>query len=222
MTQTETFTATMTQPVIWLRDNCPCAECRDPRNGQKLFGITDLDADLTVVHVDGTTVTFSDGHVSRFDPAFLTTEQAPDDRCEDAKQLWATTEPPEGDWTRFQADPQHRADCLGAVLRTGFTLLRGVPVTPGAVLDVAAGFGYVRETNYGKLFDVRVEASPKNLAFTGLPITPTGTRCPRSSCCTACPTRSTAANPASSTGSTPRHCCAPRTRRRSRSSPVRR
>ena len=42
MTQTATATATMTQPAIWLRDNCPCADCRDPRNGQKLFGITDL------------------------------------------------------------------------------------------------------------------------------------------------------------------------------------
>jgi gamma-butyrobetaine dioxygenase len=32
--------------------------------------------------------------------------------------------------------------------------------------------GFVRETNYGRLFDVRVEATPDNLAYTGLPITP--------------------------------------------------
>jgi gamma-butyrobetaine dioxygenase len=165
-------TDAITQPAIWLRDNCPCAECRDPRNGQKLFGITDLPADLAVTDVDGTTVTFNDGHVSRFDPAFLHAEQAPDDRCEDAKQLWASTEPPVHDWARFVADPEHRADCLDAVLRTGFTLLRGVPVEPDTVLDVAAGFGFVRETNYGKLFDVRVEATPTNLAFTGLAIAP--------------------------------------------------
>jgi gamma-butyrobetaine dioxygenase len=171
-TQTHPFTDTTAQPAIWLRDNCPCAECRDPRNGQKLFAITDLDADLTIAGVSGSTVTFSDGHVSRFDPAFLTAEPIPDDRSEDTKQLWATTEPQESDWARFQADPGHRAECLDAVLRTGFTLLRGVPVVPGTVLDVAAGFGYVRETNYGKLFDVRVEATPNNLAFTGLPITP--------------------------------------------------
>ena len=40
------------------------------------------------------------------------------------------------------------------------------------MLEVAAGFGYVRETNYGTLFDVRVEATPTNLAFTGLAIAP--------------------------------------------------
>jgi gamma-butyrobetaine dioxygenase len=167
-----TMTALSAAPAVWLRDNCPCAECRDPRSGQKLFNITDLPTDVAVTNVAGTTVTFSDGHVSPFDPAFLDAQQAPDDRCEDAKRLWATTDPPTHDWDRFLSDPVHRADCLDAVLTTGFTLLRGVPVTPETVLDVAAGFGFVRETNYGKLFDVRVEATPTNLAFTGLAITP--------------------------------------------------
>ena len=53
------------------------------------------------------------------------------------------------------ADPR-----TGAVARYGCDLLRGVPVSPGMVLEVAATFGYVRETNYGRLFDVRVEPNP--------------------------------------------------------------
>ena len=40
------------------------------------------------------------------------------------------------------------------------------------VLEVAATFGYVRETNYGRLFDVRVEPDPDNLAFTSREIAP--------------------------------------------------
>ncbi|MFF4369014.1 hypothetical protein [Streptomyces sp. NPDC001594] len=35
-------------PPLWLRDNCPCTGCRDPRGGRKLFQITDLPAGLTV------------------------------------------------------------------------------------------------------------------------------------------------------------------------------
>lgn len=35
-----------------------------------------------------------------------------------------------------------------------------------------ASFGYIRETNYGRLFDVRVEATPANLADTSLAIGP--------------------------------------------------
>ena len=37
---------------------------------------------------------------------------------------------------------------------------------------IARTFGFVRETNYGELFDVRVEANPNNLAFTGAAISP--------------------------------------------------
>jgi gamma-butyrobetaine dioxygenase len=58
------------------------------------------------------------------------------------------------------------------VLRLGFVLLRDVPAGPGTVLDVAASFGYVRQTNYGRLFDVRVEPAPGNLAYTSRAIRP--------------------------------------------------
>ena len=37
---------------------------------------------------------------------------------------------------------------------------------------MAASFGFVRETNYGRLFDVRVEPRPGNLAFTSRRILP--------------------------------------------------
>ena len=46
------------------------------------------------------------------------------------------------------------------------------PPNPGMVLTVARSFAYVRTTNYGDLFDVRVEARPVNLAFTGQAIAP--------------------------------------------------
>ena len=75
-------------------------------------------------------------------------------------------------WACYLADAGRREQCLAALLRDGFFLLRDVPCRPGTVLTVAASMGYVRETNYGRLFDVRVEATPANLAFTGLPIAP--------------------------------------------------
>ncbi|MCA8967065.1 MAG: TauD/TfdA family dioxygenase, partial [Planctomycetes bacterium] len=59
-------------------------------------------------------------------------------------------------------------DWLAAVERHGFSLLSGVPCEPGSVERVAELFGYVRETNYGRHFDVRTVADPINLAYTGL------------------------------------------------------
>jgi gamma-butyrobetaine dioxygenase len=50
----------------------------------------------------------------------------------------------------------------------GFALLTGVPAEPAMVCRVIALFGYVRETNYGRQFDVVSVENPANLAYTGL------------------------------------------------------
>ncbi|MFH5241267.1 TauD/TfdA family dioxygenase [Antrihabitans spumae] len=102
-------------------------------------------------------------------------EPPADVRSEDAKILWDANDLgpiPEADWASYQRDAGAKAAALDAVVRKGFVVLRGVETTERRVLDVATSFGFVRDTNYGELFDVRIEANPVNLAFTGLPITP--------------------------------------------------
>jgi gamma-butyrobetaine dioxygenase len=79
---------------------------------------------------------------------------------------------PSARWDDFANDQEARAACLESLLTVGFTLLRDVPVRDRAVVEVAETFGYVRETNYGQVFEVRVEDNPTNLAFSSLPITP--------------------------------------------------
>ncbi|MDH6126088.1 TauD/TfdA family dioxygenase [Kitasatospora sp. GP82] len=176
----------MALSAYWLRDNCPCAECRDPRNGQKLFQITDLPGDLAIVaqrEGEGVLeVHWSDGHRSAY-PAEWPDERAEgsegpegDGRTEQGKRLWTAADfaggLPEADWATYLADSGERAAVLAAVQRSGFALLRDVPAVERQVLEVARSFGYVRETNYGELFDVRVEPDPNNLAFTSAAIAP--------------------------------------------------
>ncbi|HEY7359693.1 MAG TPA: gamma-butyrobetaine hydroxylase-like domain-containing protein, partial [Streptosporangiaceae bacterium] len=38
-------------PAVWLRANCPCADCLDPGSGQRRTAITDLPADVAVAEV---------------------------------------------------------------------------------------------------------------------------------------------------------------------------
>ncbi|MFH8382032.1 phosphonate degradation HD-domain oxygenase [Kitasatospora sp. NPDC018058] len=167
-------------PPYWLRDNCPCAECRDPRNGQKLFQIDDLLSDLTIAaskELDGNLeVLWSDGHRSRYPLTWLHEEAEDDGRSEQGKRLWAAADfargIPEADWAAYLTDPAEQAAVLAAVRRSGFAVLRGVPTVERQVLRVAESFGYVRVTNYGELFDVRVEPDPNNLAFTDRAIAP--------------------------------------------------
>jgi gamma-butyrobetaine dioxygenase len=98
-----------------------------------------------------------------------------DARTEDGKVLWRAASlaaVPAADWAGYLASDAVRASVLDAVARYGAGLLRGVPVSAGMVTSVAETFGYVRETNYGRIFDVRVVADPANLAFTNRAIAP--------------------------------------------------
>jgi gamma-butyrobetaine dioxygenase len=100
-----------------------------------------------------------------------------DPRTEDGKRLWRAADLagealPSADWAAYLADDAAREACLDAVATLGLVLLRGVDPEPDMVLRVVETFGYVRETNYGRLFDVRVVADPANLAFTSRDIAP--------------------------------------------------
>jgi gamma-butyrobetaine dioxygenase len=169
--------------AAWLRANCPCGQCQDPGSGQRLAGLAGLPAQVRITAVTEAGgelhITFwPDGHQAVFSQSWLQTQvaTATDERTEDAKRLWAAADfpagPPSWPWRDYRGREAARADGLAALLRDGMMLLRGVPARPGAVLAVARSLGYVRETNYGRLFDVRVTATPSNLAFTGLPIAP--------------------------------------------------
>src|SRR5215472_16643730 len=123
---------------------------------------------------DGHRAVFAAGWLARYGGAGPDGQD--DDRTEDAKCLWAAADLgggiPQGWWPRYLADPEHRSACLSAVLTHGVVVLHEVPCELGAVLAVARSLGYVRETNYGRLFDVRAEPAAANLAFTRLPIAP--------------------------------------------------
>ncbi len=170
-------------PALWLRDNCPCAQCRDPSSHQKLFQLLDLSNDVEILDIverdDTIEITFlPDRHHSIYSREWLQSQsgQLLSRRNEDGKQLWRADDIDltalKTTWTKYRADNLERLRVLRGVERLGLALIEGTPATADTVVDVVATFGFVRETNYGKLFDVRIEPDPTNLAFTGLAITP--------------------------------------------------
>jgi gamma-butyrobetaine dioxygenase len=172
-------------PAVWLRHNCPCPDCRDPVTGQRLVEITQLSngplATVTAERPDSIEVTFTpDGHRSVFSRAWLAASALDvdgdaDARTEDGKVLWRAASlgaVPAVHWAAYRADDSVRLSLLDAVALYGTGLLRGGPAAEGMVTAVAETFGFVRETNYGRIFDVRVVADPANLAFTSRAIAP--------------------------------------------------
>ena len=158
--------------ATWLRDNAQTPDARNPANGQRLVDVSDVPEktafqDAVVSGSGALEVTFApDGYRSVYTPDWLRSFLE-DRRHAPSKTLWdASHAILDRSFEDVTEQPRALADWLGAVAKDGIALLRGVPAESEAVFRVADLFGYVRETNYGKLFDVRSVADPTNLAFT--------------------------------------------------------
>jgi gamma-butyrobetaine dioxygenase len=166
-------------PHFWLRDNCRCAKCRHPGNGQKLYEIIDLPGDLTAIEAmvapDGTVkVLWSDGHRSEYSAEWLNAHDliASARTARQSKpELWGKPmehDLPVGDWPQMLSDQAQELAWLDRFSALGFGLLRNVPTQSGMVAEVGDRLGFVRVTNYGRLFDVISVPNPNNLANTSL------------------------------------------------------
>jgi gamma-butyrobetaine dioxygenase len=163
-------------PLLWLRHVCACSECRHA-NGQRLVDPAAFTAALVPLEasLDGdrlAVVWAPDGHRSVYD---LTTLFAASPPRREPPVLWDASiaaHTPTAHHAAVTADPAALLRWLEGVDRLGFGLLRGVPVADGEVARVAELFGFVRETNYGRWFDVRSVVDPTNLAYTSLGLPP--------------------------------------------------
>jgi len=168
--------------AVWLRDNALDDATRAPGNGQRLITLGDIPAGTIVADAavtgDEVAVTFApEEKAVRFPLTWLQThsyDQRPAraagwladdvqtfDAGLDAGAVTASFE-------EISLNQSALASWLGDVARYGFARLTDGPVTSGALLKIVDLFGYVRETNYGKWFEVRTEINPSNLAYTSL------------------------------------------------------
>jgi gamma-butyrobetaine dioxygenase len=158
----------------WLFDQAD--EARDPVSGQRAHGALSLEGarriEMAVVE---------DGHLKlRFSPSgvsggialgrlrtVLGTAAHP-------TELWPTPGPIAAAWPLpfkdYLGDDAARREVLARVRRWGLAFLDSVGREPGAVERAVEAFGFVRETNYGRTFDVRIEPKAGNLAYTDRPL----------------------------------------------------
>jgi [2-(trimethylamino)ethyl]phosphonate dioxygenase len=165
-------------PALWLADNRP--ETRRGGEGQRLMDAIELPEPIGVgaaeIVAGGIEIAFTGLEpASLFDPVWLRRHALdPASRAERRRtpRLWdaglAGDPLPAAEHGVVARDKRALLGWLRHVDRLGFALLHGVPTTPGAVCDVVSLFGYVRETNYGRVFDVVSVEEPHNLAFTAL------------------------------------------------------
>ena len=168
--------------AIWLRDNALDARTRDPGNGQRLITLADVPTDIrlsaAVVNGDAITCTFTPENKLVDFPIRWLTENAydhvsaqPGGRLPEWAETWdsgLTGSVPDAGLSDLQNDDRTRCIWLAQIRRYGFARVTGMGTSSGALFDVVDLFGFVRETNYGRHFEVRTEVNPVNLAYTGL------------------------------------------------------
>jgi [2-(trimethylamino)ethyl]phosphonate dioxygenase len=169
--------------AVWLRDNALDGETRSPVNGQRLITVLDLPRDLRVADA----AVASDGTVRvRLSPedkevAFpsLWLKNRIYDRVQPNEPGWTgphlalwgrevESEIPRVGYASARTDAVVLAGWLAGIRRFGVGLMAGLPCKCGSLDDVVSLFGFIRETNYGRCFDVKSEVNPVNLAYTSL------------------------------------------------------
>ncbi|MGJ8628977.1 MAG: 2-trimethylaminoethylphosphonate dioxygenase [Sulfitobacter sp.] len=168
--------------AVWLRDNAWDAATRSAENGQRLIALRDIPKDtvISAATLEGATltVTFSpEGKTVEYPTGWLLENAY--DRAAPIQSGWTKsdvetwdgklmTRLPVADFRTVKSDPVALRNWLAQVARFGFGKLVNGPIEELALTQVVDLFGYVRETNYGRHFEVRTEVNPTNLAFTGL------------------------------------------------------
>lgn len=160
---------------VWLKDNEPGLW---HANGQKLTDTTELDMNIQPELIEVT----DDSLRIKWKGAPTITDYPFDWLHQFIKppallpiQLWEN----QLDLTKVTFDYNiviKEEDVLLNWLKTvaifGWARLKNVPVQSGIIAEVVRLFGYIRETNYGRIYDVKAIPNPDNLADSNLALAP--------------------------------------------------
>ncbi|WP_101067356.1 TauD/TfdA family dioxygenase [Roseovarius salinarum] len=162
-------------PYIWLRDNCPGGFHPDTR--ERTFDLMSVPLDVVPetsrIEADALIVEWQDGHASRFETDWLRAHRpgaAADDPAQVPPEVWradvGAAAIPRVSADAVMDDDAVLADWLRAARAWGVSIVERLADSPEAGMDVARRVGFLRETNFGKTFEVRSKPNPNNLAYT--------------------------------------------------------
>jgi gamma-butyrobetaine dioxygenase len=167
--------------ALWLRDNCPCRECRHPQALERTYMFIDhphprivaarLDesGDLRVrfesaegVHDGGYTAGWLRRHCPS-QPARAERMRSP--------RLWTASEIralPIVDFKDYMTSDGGFRVWAEALLRWGIVVMRNAPAEAGRLLEIARHAGPIRPSNFGDHYDVISMPNPNASAYTAM------------------------------------------------------
>jgi gamma-butyrobetaine dioxygenase len=170
--------------ATWLRDNANDPKTRDKNNGQRLISVSDIPVNSYVKSASldkkGKNITLNflpKKKQIRFSASWL--EKNVYDKKQNNSKVWI--HPDLKTWSKAtlkrvpiisyksaKSDKKLLLKWLKSLHSYGFAKMSECEKKSGTVIKIAKLFGYIRETNYGKWFDVKSKLNAVNLAYTNL------------------------------------------------------
>tara|TARA_Y100000590_G_scaffold183449_1_gene209049 strand:- start:1205 stop:2344 length:1140 start_codon:yes stop_codon:yes gene_type:complete len=168
----------------WLRDNSLDPETRNPNNGQKIISLNNLPKNISIDSVyfdkkkkqiavkflpEKKEIVFSLDWLELY--AYDNKKNKDNGWIDSDLKIWNQNilkKIPTFNYSSITKNKNLFLKCLKSIYVYGFTKIKGGKIQKGALIELANLFGYIRETNYGKLFDVKSKINAINLAYTNL------------------------------------------------------
>ncbi|KAH7399565.1 hypothetical protein BKA66DRAFT_508448 [Pyrenochaeta sp. MPI-SDFR-AT-0127] len=176
--------------TVFLRDSCTCPLCRDPDSKQKLFQTSDIPEDLegscrsVVDEEKGLSIElewktdvkgYGPEHRTRHSIDWL--RRALNTEVElrggvrhDDRVLWdrqkITKDNKWVDYTDYMSSDETLFDALTHLNQYGLLFLKNVPDSEESVVELASRIGTLKDTFYGRTWDVRSKPKAENIAYT--------------------------------------------------------
>ena len=173
--------------LIWLRDNCPCVSCYEPRAQQRMVDTSELGREQTTLEsaqIKGEEeemleVRWADGHESRYSLDMIYTnllqDQGPDKSLfAKSTTLWNAAkiqlEFPATPYVEVMTTDQGLASLLLHVDKYGIAFIPDTPPTPEATQKLAERISFIRETHYGTFWDLHANWQKNDTAYSTVPL----------------------------------------------------
>lgn len=159
---------------LWVRERVCGASDFDAISHQRLYEHADLPFDLKItefrrIEANIAQISFSDGQCSKLDINRLKQELGwvPNTEHPPAPQSWRaeTHTRLEFDWEKLDT-PDYLNAMLQSYFKHGYCIMQNTPIERDSLKTLARRFGYLRETNFGDLFNVIAKPNPSDIAYT--------------------------------------------------------
>jgi len=166
----------------WLRDNALDTKTRDKNNGQRLITVSDIPVKTYIksASLDKKSKEITINFLPKKKQVIFSTNWLKNnayDKKQVGSKVWINPELkiwsknslkriPIINYKTAKSNKKLLINWLKSLNSFGFAKITGCEKKTGTVIKIAKLFGYVRETNYGKYFDVKSKTNAINLAYT--------------------------------------------------------